>query len=479
MALWANNTLMDMSYFLTENFILQSDIAERLYHGFAKNQPIVDYHSHLPPDAISADKKFENITDIWLKGDHYKWRAMRALGVEEHYITGNATDSEKFQKWAETVPHTLRNPLFHWTHMELKNPFGIQELLNGNSARRIYDITGELLQSDGFSTRGLLQHFNVAMVGTTDDPTDALEHHLALKESTLKTKVLPSFRPDKIFNIHQAEEFRGYVQKLSEVSGVVINDLESLMEAYRIRIDYFDAAGCVTSDHGLVRIPPQGSYSVSDLNSIFKSVLQGDSIKNIDIKDAFTFYVMSELSKLYFDKGWVQQFHLGALRNANAYKVSVLGADTGYDTVGDYKQGETLAAFLNHLEQQGKLAKTVLYNLNPADNTLFATMTGNFQGEGIRGKIQFGSGWWFLDQLDGMTKQLNALSNQGLISTFIGMLTDSRSFLSYSRHEYFRRLLCNLFAEDIRKGYLPNDINWIGSIISDICYNNAKNYFNL
>jgi len=465
--------------FLNDNFILESDIAQQLYHGFAKNQPIIDYHSHLSPDAIATDKKFENITDIWLKGDHYKWRAMRAIGVQEHYITGNATDLEKFEKWSETVPHTLRNPLFHWTHMELKNPFGIEELLNPDSANRIFDTTRELLQQDNFSTQGLLQRFNVAMVGTTDDPVDSLEHHLVIANSTFKTKMLPSFRPDKIFNIHSGNDFRDYVIKLGEVSNIEITNLQSLISAYSIRIDYFDAAGCVTADHGLSYIPYKGTFSKSEIDAVFIEVLNGNDARATEFKEGFSFYILAELAAMYHTKGWVQQFHLGALRNSNAHKVAVLGADTGYDSIGDYKQAETLSAFLNHMERQEKLAKTVLYNLNPADNTLFATMAGNFQNEGIRGKIQFGSGWWFLDQLDGMTKQINTLSNQGLISTFIGMLTDSRSFLSYSRHEYFRRLLCNLFAQDIQKGYIPNDINWIGSIISDICFHNANRYFNL
>jgi glucuronate isomerase len=468
-----------MAHFINDNFILESDIAQQLYHGFAKNQPIIDYHSHLSPEAIAANKKFENITDIWLKGDHYKWRAMRAVGIEERYITGNTTDSEKFMSWAQTVPYTVRNPLFHWTHMELKNPFGINDLLNTYTAAGIYDATGTMLQQDDFSTQGLLQKFNVAMVGTTDDPIDTLEHHLQLQRSDFKTKILPSFRPDKVFNIQTGNEFRNYIQQLSNSAGVAITDLESLMAAYKIRIDYFDKAGCCASDHGLSAIPHHGSYSKSEINAIFKVILRGDDSQAVAVKDGFSFFVLAELCKMYYDKGWVQQFHLGALRTSNAHKVSIIGADTGYDSVGDYRQAETLSYFLNHLESHDKLAKTVLYNLNPADNTLFATMAGNFQGEGIRSKIQFGSGWWFLDQLDGMTKQINTLSNQGLLSTFIGMLTDSRSFLSYSRHEYFRRLLCNLFAEDIKKGYIPNDINWIGSIVSDICYHNAKNYFRL
>jgi len=468
-----------MPYFLKDNFILDSSTAEKLYFEFAKDQPIVDYHSHLSPGAIAKNQKFENITDIWLKGDHYKWRAMRALGIEERFITGDATDREKFGKWSETVPYTLRNPLFHWTHMELKNPFGIKELLNKDSAEDIYNATEQQLQTDAFSTQGLLQHFNVAMVGTTDDPTDLLEHHFTLQNSSFKTKVLPSFRPDKIFNIHLGNEFRDYVIKLGEVSGIEIKDFESLIEAYSIRVNYFDTAGCIASDHGLAHIPNKGSFTITELEIIFKAVLNGDDSQAHKAKEAFAFYILAELCKLYHDKGWVQQFHLGALRNSNAHKVQVIGADTGYDSVGDYEQAETLSAFLNHMEKQDRLAKTILYNLNPRDNTLFATMAGNFQGEGIRGKIQFGSGWWFLDQLDGMTKQINALSNQGLLSTFIGMLTDSRSFLSYSRHEYFRRLICNLFAEDMKRGFIPDDVNWVGSVISDICYHNAKNYFKL
>lgn len=468
-----------MPSFIKDNFILESDIAEQLYFGFAEKQPIIDYHSHLSPKDIADNRRFENVTDIWLRGDHYKWRAMRALGVQERFITGDSGDYDKFYKWAETVPYTVRNPLFHWTHMELKNPFGINELLNTGNAERIYHSTSEMLQQEDFTTQGLLTKFNVEMVGTTDDPVDTLENHKKLHAGGFATKILPTFRPDKIFTIDSGNEFRNYVQLLSEASGVIITDLESLLAAYENRIDFFDQAGCRSSDHGLSAIPAKGSYTKTEIETIFKAVVNGDDAKAAGVRDAFMFFMLSALCQMYHDKGWVQQFHLGALRNSNAHKVAVLGADTGYDSIGDYRQAETLSVLLNELESRDKLAKTVLYNLNPADNTLFAAMTGNFQGEGIKGKIQFGSGWWFLDQLDGMTKQMNALSNQGLISTFIGMLTDSRSFLSYSRHEYFRRLLCNLFAEDIRKGYLPHDIDWIGSIIADICYNNAKNYFKI
>lgn len=467
-----------MAYFLTENFLLETALAEKLYFDFAQHQPIIDYHSHLVPELISTNRKFKNITEIWLQGDHYKWRAMRTLGIQEHCITGKADDREKFKKWAATVPHTLRNPLFHWTHMELKNPFGIEQLLNSENADQVYDITSEKLQEDALSPQGLLKHFNVRMVGTTDDPVDSLEHHLTLQKSDFKVKILPSFRPDKIFNIHQGDNFRAYVKKLGEVSKVDIKDMESLLAAYRVRINFFEKAGCIISDHGLSVIPHQGNMTLKEIETIFKSVLKGDDSRGDEVRDPFSFFVLTELCKMYCEKGWVQQFHLGALRNTNTHKLSLLGADTGYDSMGDFNQAETLSHFLNYLEKSEKLAKTILYNLNPADNAVFATMIGNFQGEGV-GKIQYGSGWWFLDQLDGMTQQINTLSNMGLISVFIGMLTDSRSLLSYSRHEYFRRLICNLFAKDMERGYIPNDVAMIGSVISDICYNNAKNYFRL
>lgn len=468
-----------MASFIKDNFLLKSAIAEELYYLFAKDQPIIDYHSHLSPSAIANNIKFKNITDIWLKGDHYKWRAMRALGIEEQYITGDADDREKFQKWAETVPYTLRNPLYHWTHMELKNPFGIDLLLNGDTAAQIYEETKLKLQDDSFSTQNLLRHFNVEMVGTTDDPADDLHDHLTLMKSTFDIKVLPTFRPDNIFNIHEGDEFRRYVKRLSGVSNVPITDLDSLIAAYAQRMEAFKRAGCLAADHGLAAMPAEGKYDKLALDKAFSALLNGDDNRGNEIKDGFTFYVLKELCKLYHEQGWIQQFHLGAQRNNNSYKLYALGADTGFDSIGDHQQAETLSRFLDALESEQRLAKTILYNLNPAHNTVFATMAGNFQGEGIRSKIQYGSAWWFLDQLDGMTEQINTLSNQGLISCFIGMLTDSRSFLSYSRHDYFRRLLCNLFAEDIIKGYIPHDIKWIGNIITDICYRNAKNYFEL
>lgn len=466
-----------MAYFLHDDFLLQSATAVKLYHDYAKGLPIVDYHSHLPPDAIASDMTFENLTSIWLAGDHYKWRALRVLGTEERYITGDATDREKFRKWAEAVPYTLRNPLYHWTHMELKNPFGIEELLSGSNADRVFDAASEKLQAPEFSPRGSLTHFGVEMVGTTDDPVDDLHHHGAIAGSGFATKVLPTFRPDKVFQLSKGDDYRRYIQQLQESSGVAIVDLDTLLDALWNRLYYFHSKGCRIADHGLNSLPRQtDSHS---LNDVFKQVLAGDDRLAAEHEEGFTFLVLSELCKLYHDKEWVQQFHLGPLRNTNSRKLRELGADTGYDSIGDFQQAQAMQQFFNTLEEDGRLAKTVVYNLNPADNAVFAAMMGNFQAEGVRGKMQFGSGWWFLDQLDGMTQQINTLSNIGLISCFVGMLTDSRSFLSYSRHEYFRRLVCNLFAEDINKGMLPDDLEWTGKVIQDICYYNAKQYFSL
>lgn len=465
-----------MAYFLDDDFLLQSETARRLYHDYAKDLPIIDYHSHLPPDVVATDENFRNITRIWLAGDHYKWRAQRVLGIPEKYITGDEDDRSKFRKWAEAVPYTLRNPLFHWTHMELKNPFGVTELLGSANADTIYDRTSEQLQSPEFSPRGLLGHFKVEMVGTTDDPTDDLRHHQQIKESGFETKILPSFRPDKVFQLSKGNVYRDYISKLQAVSGVSITDLDSLMSALENRVGFFHKQGCRIADHGLGQMPKAASEQAK-LKETFKQVLAGNDSQAAQYESGLTYFVLLELGKLYHDRGWVQQFHLGPLRNNNTRMLSLLGPDTGFDSIGDLPQAENMALFFNALEQENRLAKTIVYNLNPSDNAVFAAMTGNFQAEGIRGKIQFGSGWWFLDQLDGMTQQLNTLSNIGLISCFVGMLTDSRSFLSYSRHEYFRRLVCNLFAEDINKGYLPNDLEWTGKIIQDIGYYNAKQYF--
>lgn len=462
------------------HFLLASPEAILLYEQYAKDLPIIDYHSHLPPDEIASNKKYTNLTEIWLKGDHYKWRAMRTLGVEESYITGNKDDYEKFKKWAAVVPYTLRNPLYHWTHMELKNPFGITEYLNADSAAGIYAKGKELLAQDSYSTQGILKHFNVEMVGTTDDPTDTLEHHLALQHDQFSIKILPSFRPDKALSIDNGPDFVSYIEKLGHTSSKQITDLQSLCEALENRMDYFDAVGCKIADYGLATLPVIPTLDIENVNQSLKAILQGDEPPlTAAMQNAYKFYVLTYLAKSYHRRGWVQQFHLGALRNNNTRLLTTLGADTGFDSIGDYSHGEALSRFLNFLDQTDELAKTVIYNLNPADNALFASMTGNFPGDGMCSKVQFGSAWWYNDQLDGMQEQLNTLSNIGIVSTFIGMLTDSRSFLSYPRHEYFRRLLCNLFAEDIRKGLVPRDIEWIGKIIGDICYYNAKHYFQL
>ena len=464
--------------FINDNFLLYSNLAIELYTNYASTLPIIDYHCHLPPDQIAHNHKFKSITDIWLNGDHYKWRAMRAFGVSEEYITGDASDFEKFKKWAEVVPYTLRNPLYHWAHMELKNPFGINNLLDGDSATWIYEHTGNQLQQDEFSTQRLLQRFNVEMVGTTDDPADDLLYHEQLANSDFKTRVLPSFRPDKCFNLTDKDNFRDYIFKLGSIAKIEISDLDSLLNALFQRIEDFHHVGCRIADHGLSYMPYVGNSSADEINQIFKSVLEGDDSKATEeVKESFTFYILTNLAKKYHEKDWSQQFHLGAFRNTNTRNKIILGADTGFDTIGDYKQGERLWKFLDFLQQSDQLTRTIIYNLNPSDNALFASMIGNFQGEGIKGKIQFGSAWWFLDQLDGMREQVNTLSNLGLLSCFVGMLTDSRSFLSYSRHDYFRRMLCDIFAEDILKGKLPNDKEWIGKIIEDICYRNAKEYF--
>lgn len=462
---------------ISERFLLNNERALRLFNGYAKDLPIIDYHNHLPPQEIAENKKFANLTEIWLKGDHYKWRGMRTLGVDENLITGTASDEDKFMAWAEVVPSTIRNPLFHWTHMELKDPFGVNSFLNKDSAKAVYKHCNELLGQDNFSTQGLLNHYKVKMVGTTDDPCDDLKWHKQLLDSSFSVKVKPSFRPDKALTIDKAQQFKQYVQTLSEVSGIQIKDIESLVAALKSRVEFFAAHGCSISDHGLASLPY--SYALTDAEKReFENFLKTDG-SVFSNPDAFAGYVLTELSKLYHEKGWVQQFHLGAIRNNNLGMFAKLGADAGYDSIGDFKHAERMSAFFGNLSLTDQLAKTIIYNLNPADNEVFAAMTGNFADGRMKGKMQFGSGWWFLDQKDGIEKQLNALSNLGMISNFVGMLTDSRSFLSYSRHEYFRRILCNLFGTEMENGQLPDDEQWMGKIISDICYYNAKAYFNL
>jgi glucuronate isomerase len=464
-----------MKAFLDDDFLLNGKTAERLYHEYAVGMPIIDYHCHLPPDEIAADLNFKNLTHAWLYGDHYKWRAMRANGVNEHYITGKASDEEKFMKWAETVPYTLRNPLYHWTHLELRRYFGVNDLLSPKTAEAIYDECSAELQTKEYSVRNLLTKMKVEVVCTTDDPLDSLEYHQKIKADGLAIKVLPAFRPDKAMNVDDMQALNAYIDKLENISGTAIHEFDSYLMTLKSRHDHFAANGCKLSDHGLEQLYAI-EYTEAEIQAIFKKIRQKDVLMPLEISK-FKSAMLYNFALWDHEKGWVQQFHIGALRNNNTRGLSTLGPDTGWDSIGDFSQASSLSRFLNKLDTGNKLTKTIIYNLNPADNEVMAAMTGNFNDGSVAGKIQFGSAWWFLDQKDGMTKQLNALSNIGLLSRMVGMLTDSRSFLSFPRHEYFRRLLCNLFGEDIDNGELPNDIEWTGKIIQDICYNNAKNYF--
>lgn len=464
-----------MKPFLTKDFLLKTDTAKTLYHKYASEQPIIDYHCHLSTADIDSDKNFANLTKIWLDGDHYKWRAMRTFGIDEKYITGDAPDKDKFLKWAETVPYTIRNPLYHWTHMELERYFGVEELLNPSSAERIYEKCTKDLQNQEFSTRSILKRMNVKVVCTTDDPVDNLKHHQNIKNSSFDIKVLPAFRPDKAYAFDHVETYNSYIDQLGEVSDLNINSFSRLIEALHKRINYFHENGCKLADHGLEKIY-YSDLSNAELNQAFKQIRNRKELST-DQKHGLIYAILIELAKMYESKNWVQQYHLGALRNTNERMLTELGPDTGFDSIGDFPQGRDLSRFLNRLDSTDQLAKTILYNLNPADNEMMAAMTGNYNDGSVKGKIQYGSAWWFLDQKDGMEKQLNTLSNMGLLSCFIGMLTDSRSFLSFPRHEYFRRILCNLIGTDVDNGELPNDLDLLGGIVEDICYNNANEYF--
>ncbi|MBD0724129.1 glucuronate isomerase [Flavobacterium sp. L1I52] len=464
-----------MSTFINDNFLLENKYAEELYHNYSKNQPIIDYHNHLNPQFIAEDKIFSNITDVWIKGDHYKWRAMRTLGINEQFVTGNGSDKDKFLNWAKTVPYTMRNPLYHWTHLELARYFDIYDLLNEKSAERIYDETSAKVNSAEYSTRNLLRKVNAELVCTTEDPIDSLDFHEQLAKSDFKTTVSTAFRPDKAILIAN-DGYNEYLDILGQKALISINTYADLQAALRNRIEYFNANGCQLCDHGLDQIYFE-NYTESEVVAIFKKKRENQAISN---EEALKFQsaILVFLCETYHEFGWVQQFHLGALRNNNARMHRILGPDTGWDSIGDYPQAQKLSAFLNALDSKDKLTKTIIYNLNPADNEVMATMIGNFNDGSVRGKVQFGSGWWFLDQKDGMTKQLNALSNMSLISCFVGMLTDSRSFLSFPRHEYFRRILCNLLGDEIKRGELPaSEMEWIGKMVSDISYGNAKEYF--
>ena len=461
--------------FMGEDFLLQTKTAELLYNEYAKQMPIIDYHCHLSPQQIAEDIKFENLTQGWLYGDHYKWRAMRTSGVDESYCTGNKSDYEKFEKWAATVPYTMRNPLYHWTHLELKRYFGIHEILDPSSAKSIYENASAQIQTDSFSIRNLIRKMNVKVICTTDDPIDSLEYHKTLAESGFEVKIKPAFRPDKAMEVSSAANFVAYVKKLESVTNLSVSSFEDYLFALQNRHDFFASMGCSVSDHGLEEIYVE-DFTGQEIEAIFTKVHAGKELNLLEQRK-FKSCMLLHFAEWDWEKGWVQQYHLGALRNNNSRMLSKLGPDTGWDSIGDFSQAAALSKFLNKLDSEDKLAKTIIYNLNPADNELMASMIGNFNDGSVAGKIQFGSGWWFLDQKDGIIKQLNALSNMGLVSRFVGMLTDSRSFLSFPRHEYFRRILCNLFGDEIENGELPNDTKWVGQIIQDICYNNANEYF--
>ncbi|MPS74958.1 MAG: glucuronate isomerase [Chryseobacterium sp.] len=459
-----------------ESFLLESAKAENLYFGYAEGMPIIDYHNHLEPQVISDNQNFRSPTAIWLDGDHYKWRAMRNFGIDERFISGQVTDEEKFQKWAETVPYTLRNPLFHWTHLELKNSFGIKEYLSGKNAAEIYRSMQDVLQQPGFTPQNLLKNYKVEALCTTDDPADNLDYHKELKASNFNTTVLPSFRPDVYINIIDSDSYILNIKKLEKASGININSVSDLLNALESRINYFDEIGAKVSDHGFEYFPDTTRWN-SDLEKEFSEFLKGNQL-TFSNPNALCGFLLKELCKMYSDKGWVQQFHVGATRNNNSLMLKNLGANTGFDAIGEQYFAQRMSILFDELNSEGKLAKTIIYNLNPVYNEILASLAGNFNESGIKSKVQFGAAWWFLDQLDGMQKQMNTLSNIGLISTFVGMLTDSRSFLSFSRHEYFRRLLCNMFGNEMEKGLIPDDEKWVGKIIQDICYYNAKNYFN-
>ena len=465
-----------MKEFMDENFILKTLTAQNLYHQHAKKQPIIDYHCHLSPKDIAENRQFKNLTEIWLEGDHYKWRAMRANGIDEKFITGTASDEEKFKKWAETVPYTMRNPLYHWTHLELMRPFGISKILKPETANEIYDECTAKLQKPEFSVQGILKQMSVEVICTTDDPIDTLEHHQKIKNDGLGIKVYPTWRPDKSMAVDNSQTYNLYIDQLESASGISISVYQNLLDALKKRQDFFAQNGCRLSDHGLETFYSE-DYTDSEIETIFKKI-RGKGNLNADEILKFKSAMLYHFSVMDHQKGWSQQFHIGAIRNNNSKMFHKIGPDTGYDAIGDYEISRPMSKFFNRLELEDKLTKTVVYNLNPRDNELMITLAYSYNDGNYPGKMQFGSGWWFLDQKDGMEKQLNALSNMGLLSRFIGMLTDSRSFLSYPRHDYFRRILCNLIGNDVENGELPaQEMNFVSKMVENISYYNAKQYF--
>jgi glucuronate isomerase len=460
--------------FLNDNFLLENKPAEILYHDYAKDQPIIDYHNHLSPQQIAENQQFKNLTKAWLDGDHYKWRAMRTLGVNEKCVTGNASDLEKFEQWAHTVPYTMRNPLYHWTHLELQRYFGISKLLDEHRAHDIYQQCNDMLAEPAFSAPGLLHKMGVQVVCSTDDPTDDLIYHQNFQNKDNNLRLFPTFRPDKAIGIN-APDYTAYILKLGKVCNQNIDSYPDLLSCLQSRVAHFSSLGCRSADHGLQKVYGR-NVTPEKMNTLFVKKREDKELSPEEIKE-FMGGLLIDLGKIYAKEGWVMQLHLGPIRNNNLRKLRSLGPDTGFDSIGGYDQATDLSAFLGLLDQSDELPKTIIYNINPADNAIFATMIGNFNDGSIKGKVQYGSAWWFLDQKDGMEKQINTLSNMGLLSCFIGMLTDSRSFLSFPRHEYFRRILCNLIGRDIENGELPADYNWIGKLVQDICYNNVKSYF--
>ena len=467
-----------MSQFLSDDFLLQSETARRLYHDHAEAQPIVDYHTHLSAADIAADRRFNNLVEIWLEGDHYKWRAMRANGVAERFCTGDATPEEKFRAWAATVPMTLRNPLYHWTHLELQRYFGITEMLDAQSATAIWGRGNEILQQ-GLTASEILSKFRVRVVCTTDDPVDDLSpHRVHAQAAKPRFRMLPTFRPDRALQIHQPERFVPWLDRLRSASNIDVRDLATFLDALRQRHDHFESHGCRAADHGLSHCFST-HCSERDAATIFAKAREGRAITRAE-HEAFASFLMLFFGRLHAEKGWVMQLHLGARRNLNSKAMMALGADTGFDAIGDWPQGEALAGYLDGLQQADALPRTIVYNSNPDDNYIFATTAGSFHpSDGSSGALQFGPAWWFLDQKDGITEQLNVLSGAGLLSRFVGMTTDSRSFMSFPRHEYFRRILCDLIGGEVERGQLPDDEALLGSLIEGVCYRNAEDYFGL
>ncbi len=464
-----------MRSFIHDDFLLCTESSKGLYHEYAANLPIFDYHCHIPPIDIAHDRSFANLTQIWLAGDHYKWRAMRTNGVAEKYCTGEASDWEKFQQWAATVPNTLRNPLYHWTHLELKRFFGVDILLNSDTAREIWDHCNRQLNTPDFSVKNIVRKANVHTICTTDDPLDSLEHHQKIRESQFEVNVLPAWRPDRAMAIENLEDFNDYANRLGALTNIATDTFDHFMAALEIRHQYFHDQGCRLSDHGL-ETAYANDYSLIEIRDIFNKARAG---KGVSKEAVFQFKscMLHEFGLMDHRKGWTQQYHIGALRNNNSRMYRNSGPDIGFDSIGDFEVGRALSRMLDRLDEKNQLTKTILYNLNPRDNELFATMIGNFQDGSVPGKIQFGSGWWFLDQKDGMERQIQALSSLGLLSRFVGMLTDSRSFLSYTRHEYFRRILCNILGKEMESGEIPSDMELVGGMVRNICFHNAENYF--